>query len=232
MFQEFNDSTPFAQGDVLGGFKAENCNYNDSTDVFFIILTAHPELSPFRVDTLVQLLTRKGSAVLMSVPAISSSKYGGKLKEVSERIVHVCGVLDSKENIIDCLIDMQLSLNKKINVGSYLGGALHHRSIPSEYMFLPSMPRSQTIGFVAQLRDIRAIRIEDVFKTFIDARISGRAGTAQIRIGRLSDALRFALAQRVVRLFSRIGMTEQFEADATVAAELVVDSVVSRVKMG
>src|SRR5690348_3444438 len=104
--------------------------------------------------------------------------------------------------------------------------------MPIEFMFLPNMPRSQTIGFVAQLRDIRAVHVSNVFKTSVDARVHGRTETAQIRIARLSDTLRFAVAQRVVTLFSRIGMTEQFEADAAAAADLVVDNLASVLQFG
>ena len=170
MFQEIGDNVPFAQGDVLAEFKARADNYNSSSDVFLVILTAdcdiynlkmgkhftvifvvtaeyylkqiwaeveiskilsnlldestanvneilrvtRPDLGQFRAGTLLQLLVDKGPAALLSVPVISSAEQSSRLKDTCDQIVHLHGVLSSKEHILSRLLEMQTSSNQKI----------------------------------------------------------------------------------------------------------------------
>ena len=43
------------------------------------------------------------------------------------------------------------------------------------------------------------------------------------RIGRFSDAIRYAIVQRMAYLFFRIGMSDEFESDCDTVAELILE---------
>lgn len=97
----------------------------------------------------------------------------------------------------------------------------HDRGFPDS-LLIPELPRTAGYGFVILLRSISTLPINDLYKTEIDARVDGRSNAFH-RIGRFSDALRFSVAQKLAFLFSRIGMTTQFEMACEAATDLLVE---------
>jgi hypothetical protein len=104
--------------------------------------------------------------------------------------------------------------------------ALKQRQMRSDYMLTPTLPSEREVGFVVMLRDIRAIKPTDLFASRLDLRIGNGGEAAMYRIGRFSDFIRYAIAQRMANLFSRIGMTVQFEAECEVAAGLTLETLI------
>jgi len=104
--------------------------------------------------------------------------------------------------------------------------ALRQRQMRSDYMLTPTLPSETEVGFVVMLRDIRAVRSSDLFTNRLDLRIGNGSPAAMYRIGRFSDFIRYAIAQRMANLFSRIGMTEQFETECEVAASLILETLI------
>jgi hypothetical protein len=104
--------------------------------------------------------------------------------------------------------------------------ALRQHQMRTEYMLTPTLPSETEIGFVVMLRDIRAIKSSELFPSRLDRRIGNGSTSSMYRIGRFSDAIRYAIAQRMANLFSRIGMTEQFESECEVAASLILDTLI------
>jgi hypothetical protein len=104
--------------------------------------------------------------------------------------------------------------------------ALSQRQMRSDYMLTPTLPSETEVGFVVMLRDIRAIKPSDLFASRLDLRIGNGSASAMYRIGRFSDFIRYAIAQRMANLFSRIGMTEQFETECEVAAGLTLETLI------
>ncbi|WP_342714126.1 hypothetical protein [Bradyrhizobium sp. B039] len=103
--------------------------------------------------------------------------------------------------------------------------ALNPRQMRSDYMLLPALPAEREVGFVVMLRDVRAIRSTELFMSRLDRRIGDGDDATMYRIGRFSDFIRYAIAQRMATLFSRIGMTEHFESESEVAANLILESI-------
>lgn len=92
-----------------------------------------------------------------------------------------------------------------------------------DYFLLPELPEKEGIGFVVQLRSIHSFQAIDLFYTEADARIAGKP-YAYYRIGRLEDAIRFAIVQKFAFLFSRIGMAPDFEDSCETATALILES--------
>lgn len=93
-----------------------------------------------------------------------------------------------------------------------------------DFVLVPELPKTDGYGFVILLRAISTISADELFRSETEARINGRP-EAFHRIGRFSDGLRFAVAQKLAFLFSRIGMPTQFEDACEAATELLVDAV-------
>jgi hypothetical protein len=92
-----------------------------------------------------------------------------------------------------------------------------------DFMLIPDLPGVSGYGFIVALRAISTLPSSDVFKTNADAHINGKPD-AYYRIGRFSDNLRFSVAQKLAFLFSRIGMSLQFETACAAVTELVIET--------
>ena len=66
------------------------------------------------------------------------------------------------------------------------------------------------------------IMSSDLFLTELEARIHDRP-QAFHRLGRLHDGVRFAIAQRLAFLFSRIGLPPEYEAACEASTDILVD---------
>lgn len=96
-----------------------------------------------------------------------------------------------------------------------------------DFFFLPEVPPANDgIGFVVLLRHISTLNYEELFKTEMEARVSGCSDHFH-RVGRLSDPLRFSISQKMAFLYSRIGMEVSFEEICTAAIEISVDQMLS-----
>lgn len=79
-----------------------------------------------------------------------------------------------------------------------------------DFVLIPALPQAPETGYVILLRSFFTIAARDVLPSELAARIEGRPDAFH-RIGRFSDGLRFAIAQKMAFLFSRIGMAPEFE---------------------
>lgn len=91
-----------------------------------------------------------------------------------------------------------------------------------DYFVLPELPRHTGLGFVVMLRSMWTIMAPDLYLTEQDARIHDRPHAFH-RLGRLNDAIRFSITQKLAFLFSRIGMPKTFESACETAAELTLE---------
>lgn len=114
-----------------------------------------------------------------------------------------------------------------------------HKSISTEireavgnmrggYFFLPRLPNHPIVGHVVLLRDIRAAPLDNVFRRSLDIRNTQRSAPYFLRMGRLSDNLRHAIAQQVAVLFSRVGLPASFEEECDAAAGMASETVIAR----
>lgn len=93
-----------------------------------------------------------------------------------------------------------------------------------DFVHIPELPATPGYGFVVMLRAISTLHAKDLYRSEADARIDGKP-QAFHRIGRFSDGLRFSIAQKLAFLFSRIGMSIQFETACGAATELLVEKI-------
>lgn len=93
-----------------------------------------------------------------------------------------------------------------------------------DFVHIPELPATPGYGFVVLLRAISTLHAKDLYRSEADARIDGQPNAFH-RIGRFSDGLRFSIAQKLAFLFSRIGMTTQFENACSAATDLLVEKI-------
>jgi hypothetical protein len=91
-----------------------------------------------------------------------------------------------------------------------------------DYFVLPELPRQSGLGFVVMLRSMSTLMAPELYLSEQDARIHD-SPHAFHRLGRLNDAIRFSITQKLAFLFSRIGMPKTFESACETAAELAVE---------
>ncbi|EIY5051738.1 TPA: hypothetical protein ACWXEP_005174 [Klebsiella pneumoniae] len=83
-----------------------------------------------------------------------------------------------------------------------------------EFFVLPMIDSLFDECGILKLRMIRPVHRNNVYTQEIDARLSNQSDfTSLVRIGRLSDYLRYSISQNFASLFSRIGMPENYESD-------------------
>lgn len=93
-----------------------------------------------------------------------------------------------------------------------------------DFVLVPELPATDGYGFVILLRAISTLQASALFRSETEARINGKP-EAFHRIGRFSDDLRFSVAQKLAFLFSRIGMSTQYEDACEAATDLLVQTV-------
>lgn len=81
-----------------------------------------------------------------------------------------------------------------------------------DFFFLPTIPNKNIDGLVALLRTINSAPHDRLFKSNVDARINTSSDQPVFfRFGRLADAVRYQVVQKLTFLFSRIGSQPTFE---------------------
>lgn len=82
--------------------------------------------------------------------------------------------------------------------------------LPDDAFFLNMLPERGETGYVILLRHVRTLSEHELLRAQQDEYLFGGDGRA-LRIGRLSDRLRFAVAQAFGQLFTRIGLPAKYE---------------------
>jgi hypothetical protein len=70
------------------------------------------------------------------------------------------------------------------------------------------------------MREMLSVPAQDFCRSAYQVRLS-ETSDGFVRIGRLNDRVRFAVAQRLAFVFSRIGMEEAYEDNCRTLADLV-----------
>jgi hypothetical protein len=96
------------------------------------------------------------------------------------------------------------------------------------FFLVPELPDVAAYGYVITLRDVRSIHINDAFITYKALPFSRRDDDCMYRIGRFSDRIRFAISQKFGSLFSRIGMTSDYENDCRAIPDFIAALVYPR----
>lgn len=96
----------------------------------------------------------------------------------------------------------------------------------TDFHLIPSIPGSDGLGFVVLLRELRAIDQNSIAASALDHQIAGDP-TMFFIAGSSTDNLRYAISQKMAFLFSRIGMSEDYEAECDIVTEMAVEETLS-----
>lgn len=93
-----------------------------------------------------------------------------------------------------------------------------------EYFILPLINELYEQFSVVKIRMIKPIHRSRVFTNEMDYLAScDKDNVAVIRVGRLSDYLRYSISQKFSHLFNKIGMPTEFESDRDTSIEMLMD---------
>ncbi|WP_374491261.1 hypothetical protein [Zoogloea sp.] len=119
----------------------------------------------------------------------------------------------------------EITHKKPCEINKKLQNALIKTDGFPDFFFLPTMPNKDSNGFVALLRTINSSPHNRLFKTEVDARINTVSDQpAFFRFGRLTDAVRYQVVQKLTFLFSRIGSHPKFEDACNTSAALAASA--------
>lgn len=79
-----------------------------------------------------------------------------------------------------------------------------------DFFFLPNLPEGLENGGVALLRHIYSVHGEEIYTCEANAKIDGKSDSFY-RTCRLNDRVKYSAVQKTTFLFSRIGMTSEYE---------------------
>ena len=96
----------------------------------------------------------------------------------------------------------------------------------TDFHLIPEIPGSNPLGYVVLLREVSSVRHEDLHASALDLQISGSDEGYYIA-GPSTDNLRYAISQKMAFMFSRIGMSEDYEAQCEVVTQLAIDELSS-----
>lgn len=198
------------------------CEYLDAQ-----IRKRQPSLAALTHESLVQWLREKTAYEILAsatgqVPAADSKQ----LRDLQGFALTVCA--NENHSAFDRLkaawtffgIDEK---NQRENVRNALtdGGGFQ------DFFVLPELPRQTDLGFVVMLRSMWAIMASDLYPTEQDARIHDRPDAFH-RLGRLNDATRFSITQKLAFLFSRIGMPDSFGSACEIATKSTAEKLFNK----
>ncbi|EFC1957314.1 TPA: hypothetical protein ACYRTT_003317 [Escherichia coli] len=129
------------------------------------------------------------------------------------------------EETIDSFIKIKKIKGSKFkNIISELREAVNKPK--EEFFVLPMIDSLFDECGILKLRMIRPVHRKNVYTQEIDARLSNHSDfTSLVRIGRLSDYLRYSISQSFASLFSRIGMPENYESDREESINLLIEKI-------
>lgn len=197
-----------------------------AVDINKIIYSLSPAMSGFDEAGLIELIRNYGPQHLSSICKSGDSEQIGALNASADKIYIFSNAIDAKDDCLRLLIDYKYEDNKKFNVVNFVSQSVSPQSMRSECLFVPHMPLSRDVGFVVMLRQIIAANALSVFKNPLEGGRFNGSALGLIRVGRFNDTVRYLVAQRVASLFARIGLAEDFESDAAVAADMVASQTV------
>lgn len=97
----------------------------------------------------------------------------------------------------------------------------------TDFHLIPSIPGSDQLGFVVLLREVSSIPQSSIVASALDHQIAGDPTRFYVA-GPSTDNLRFAISQKMAFLFSRIGMSEDYEDQCDLVTQIAVEEMLSR----
>jgi hypothetical protein len=105
-------------------------------------------------------------------------------------------------------------------IASRLEQALDYNQA-TDFHMIPQLPGAEHLGFVVLLREVISISHDSVYPSALALQIAGDYEGYHLA-GPSTDNLRYAVSQKLAFLFSRIGMTDEYESQCGIATELTL----------
>lgn len=96
----------------------------------------------------------------------------------------------------------------------------------TDFHLIPAIPGSEPLGYVVLLREISSIPHDHIFPSALALQIDGNEEGYYVA-GPSTDNLRYAISQKMAFLFSRIGMSDEYESQCGVVSQLALDELAS-----
>ena len=135
---------------------------------------------------------------------------GVKLGQIQPKLVELARIILS--DLHDTALLKKIAEDQNTNLQSVLSKFAKRalRDLGDGSFFINEIVGVQSVGFVARLRRIYALAIENVFSSEHQFSLSvRRQGICAIRIAKLSNVYRFKIAQLFAYQFSRIGLPDE-----------------------
>ena len=170
-------------------------------------------------DRLVEWVRKSGPKKIIDSLGVGVQK--NLFNELNAFSIAVCE--DDNRNSLDALEECQTSQGQSVDImTTRFRQAITRLDGFPDFVLVPNVPDGDAKGYVVILRRIYGAKETDVFKSERDARLNDRPDALH-RIGQFHDAVRFQIVQKMSFLFSRIGVSEQFEAECSQAIKSTIE---------
>ena len=96
----------------------------------------------------------------------------------------------------------------------------------TDFHIIPEIKKFDPLGYVVLLREVSSINHDDIHASALDLQLSGSEDGFYVA-GSSSDNLRYAISQKMAFLFSRIGMSNEYEAQCEIVTQLAINELSS-----
>lgn len=96
----------------------------------------------------------------------------------------------------------------------------------TDFHLIPAIPGSKPLGYVVLLREVTSIPHDYILPSALALQIDGNEEGFYVA-GSLIDNLRYAISQKLAFLYSRIGMSDEYESQCEIVTQLAFDELAS-----
>lgn len=187
-------------------------------------LKTNREIHRLKESELLEWISERGTSAIISSYEFESSKR--KFIEKQFELISTAIENGQNENLAKLMRCWKLKEIDTSQQAIEIKKGVAEITKALSFFLVPEMPESMRFGHVITMRDVRSIHADDVYVSRRALPHHRQDDQCMHRIGRFSDQMRFAIAQRFGSLFSRIGLSEEFEADCRTLPDLVVASLI------
>lgn len=170
-------------------------------------------------------LAESGAGAIVTALALPARKQAQHL-EALERVELAHDICTHDRTALQRLLRIWATQNvAEKAVRGRLAQALDYNKA-TDFHIIPSMPGSDLLGFAVLLREVSSIPHASVSPSALEHQIAGNPHGFYVA-GPTTDNLRYAISQKMAVLFSRIGMSNEYEAECEIVTQLAVDEALS-----
>lgn len=186
----------------------------------------NPSLNPLTAESLAEWLHEQSPAEIAKAVGLAGSKQ----QDAVRALQCLRYAADESTSALLTLKRLWKTMEMKDKaIQARLSDVLHPARGAADVYFVPYLPEFSDIGFVIHLRSLTTVPRGEAFTSRTDARVAGK-GRTFYRIGRFRDGVKYSIVHQMVNLFSRVGLSEEYEAESSSAAAMVLETVYSHIE--